>query len=138
MIYQNTRGMTLEIREHGCYFMSLINLAIRYTQQTITPMEIVARFREFKNAGYIGTDSYIINPEMILKKMGFSAEYVGKFPAGYNTKPNQAEILLFRNGEIDHFVVGDGKGHVSYDPWAPHSQTATYGELIGKRIFNIP
>lgn len=57
--------------------------------------------------------------------------------ADYQPLPEEMEILRFERQTTGttyaHFVVGDGKGGVSYDP-LDLSQTVAQGRLVSKRI----
>ena len=50
------------------------------------------------------------------------------------TRKNEIEILRFESSYGSHFVVGDGGGHVAYDPWGV-SRAVRQGRIESKRIF---
>jgi len=80
---------------------------------------------------------YVQDPTGLAKWVGWNAMYTGKHEdPDYVCKEGEAEILLFTHGKYSHFVVGNGSGVVTYDPWGV-SICATEGELKSKRIFKL-
>jgi len=139
MMYQRSPGMRPEIKEYGCYFMSLIEAAAkRRTDYLFTVEAINAIYDTCVFNGWMREDCYIIDPAAILKTCGIAAVYKGKFPHNRVCGDDEFEILhyTYRPKSWHHFVGGNGFGMVAYDPWGI-SLTATQGQLVSKRIFKV-
>ena len=137
MIYQRSPGMRPEIREYGCYFMSLIEAAAkRQPHNLFTVGAINELYERAVLADAMRVDCYILDPAAILNLAGLSADYKGKFPHNRVCGDDEFEILHWRYAPENwhHFTGGDGFGFVSYDPWGI-SITATRGQLVSKRLF---
>lgn len=139
MILQRDPRMREEIKKNGCYLMSLLYLANKLANVPLSA-ELIAGdlFDVFVSSGWMTDECYVLNPDRILRYFGVEAEYTGT-----HEKPerlcahDEVEILFFRHPTAGgHFVVGDGAGHVAYDPWGV-SRSATEGTLESKRIFRV-
>jgi hypothetical protein len=87
--------------------------------------------------GYVEEDAYIRDPEAVFDFMGLPVYYYDQhLPPTQDCQPHEIEILMFQRGNWKHFVAGDGKGHVAYDPYGI-SRAVTEGRLVSKRIFKI-
>ena len=139
MILQRDLRLRQPIRDHGCYFMSLLFLANKYanTQMSIQKINNAIYYGAIQQ-GYMTAQCYIEKPGEFLKWMGWSAKYMGKHETpDYVCGPGEAEILYFYHPEAGgHFTVGNGAGIVTYDPWGV-SRSATAGILKSKRIFTF-
>lgn len=137
MILQRDTRLRVPIREHGCYYMSLLYLMNKFTNYPLSVQKINGQiYFGAIQQGHMTSQCYIQDPSGLLKWLGWRATYTGEHETpDYECGPNEAEILYFYHPEVGgHFVVGDGKGHVAYDPWGV-SRTATAGVLKSKRIF---
>jgi len=119
----------------GCYFLSLVYLAEKYTENFI---DSARAYAECFKAGWMLQDCYILDPAAILKHLTGEKWGWSKEPADYETKPGELEILLYErnNGSkpVSHFVVGDGSGGLGWDPYGT-SRTVAEGKVASKRIF---
>jgi hypothetical protein len=139
MILQRDIRLRKPIREMGCYYLSLLFLANKYTNCPLTVRDINSTlFFRFIQMGWMDANCFIKNPGAILQDMKFYAAYTGRHePPTYQCAKNECEILRFEHPDsFGHFVVGDGSGNVAYDPWGV-SRAATEGELYSKRIFRF-
>lgn len=125
----------LEIGKYGCYFLSIVEAAERKTGNY---MPIMSTFLDMKRRGYIGEESYILAPDKILTMLTGKAYTVRHEAKDYRAKEGEIEILRYewrRKGEVSaHFVLGDGKGRVAYDP-LDGANTVKNGVVESKRIF---
>lgn len=117
--------------EYGCYFLSVVKVAEEITGKRIDAVEAFCRFRDKK---YLDEEATMLNPDGILSELTGKKFSVHRETADYKTAKNEHEILLFANGKYQHFVLGNGKGEVVYDPLGK-SNTVANGSLIAKRIF---
>jgi len=139
MILQRDRRLRVPIKEHGCYYMSLLFLMNKYTNYSLTTQKINGEiYFGAIQQGFMTSQCYIQDPSGLLKWLGWGAKYGGKHETpDYRCGRDEAEILYFYHPEVGgHFVVGDGAGHVAYDPWGV-SRAATAGVLKSKRIFRF-
>ena len=139
MILQRDDRLRFEIREYGCYYMSLLYLANKYTNAPLSVERINGPlYFGAIQQGAMNTFCFIQDPDAILAACGWKAKYTGVHePPEYFCKENECEILRFEHGKQSHFVVGDGHSHVTYDPMGV-SETVRHGRLMSKRIFRLP
>lgn len=129
----------IALGESGCYFFSLAYLAEKVSQGKIDVFEAFDRARALR---YVRPDCFIYEAGKLLtflsgKEWTFSHE-----AADYHAKDGELEILRFEwtnkpGVTLGHFVVGDGLGHVEYDPMseAGLSPVVKNGKRVSKRIF---
>lgn len=141
MIFQTTSGIRHEVREFGCYYMSILWHAARMDPEgvflTVHDINHVV-YAKFLQEGWMNKDCYVMYPEKMFGYLGRKVVYKGKFPNDRVCADGEIEILKWElpsRGWV-HFVAGDGFGNVTYDPWGI-SETATRGRLHSKRIFEV-
>lgn len=144
MILQTDPTFPEEIHAFGCYFMSVIFLASGITGKVRKADEILAIFKAAKVAGILGKECYVQDPLGLFRLLGVRMSAAVK--AGADTMPEDGcfEVLHFHrdadtpkgqgNAVHDHFVVGDGRSAVVYDPLGG-SNTVRFGFLENKRVF---
>jgi hypothetical protein len=99
-------------------------------------------FETFAKKGYIDEECTILRPNALLDFLEYPATIViengtHKLPPGRDCSKIETEILYFRYDGQGHFVRGDGRGDVTYDPWG-FSNAVKHGRLVSKRIFRRP
>ena len=119
----------------GCYFLSIIHLAEYCTKERIDAIEA---FLISLSADNVKQDCFVVRPHSILSDFSGVKWGMKKTVAEYTCAPEELEILRYERQDVGalvgHFVVGDGKGGVSYDPYGD-SRTVREGKLISKRVF---
>lgn len=139
MILQRDPRMRWQIREYGCYLMSLIWWANKLHNLPVTAGLINEDlYTLFQRRGWMDEECYVKDPVAILNHLGVDVGEVRKEAPSYTATKDEIEVLFFKHDERgwSHFTAGDGEGHVTYDPWGV-STTATEGELVSKRIFTF-
>lgn len=138
MILQRDTRLKKEIKKDGCYYMCLLYFANKYTNTPLSTSRINGTlYFKFIQNKWMEVNCFIHSPGDILRSMGLKADYTGKHERpDYPCKANEIEILYFKGPAGGHFVCGDGRGHVTYDPWGV-SRAVTEGELVSKRIFRL-
>lgn len=146
MILQISDDLDKDFHAYGCYEMSLLHLINKIANVTFTPAKIRNLHRLFVNRGWVRHDDeykcYILNPTSIMGYFGITAQTLvlngtHRISPDHRCTKDQVEIQFWkRPGEIGHFVVGDGHGHVAYDPMGS-SLSVKYGALLNKRVFRI-
>jgi hypothetical protein len=138
MILQRDIRLRKEIKEDGCYLMCLLYIANKYTNTPLSPQRINGTlWYKFLQDKFLDANCFIRDPGGILRAMGLKADYTGVHEKPtYPCKANEVEILYFEGPAGGHFVCGDGRGNVTYDPWGV-SRAVTEGRLVSKRIFRL-
>ena len=127
------------IGESGCYFLSILKLASQ--QPSAYPDSIgygLGMYWTAIDKGWMQDDCLVTDPAALLTFASGTGWTFAKQERDYIPKPGELEILRFEVEKTGitytHFVVGDGKGCVAWDPW-PGSLTVRNGKLMSKRIF---
>lgn len=121
------------IKKWGCYFISIYNLVEKITGVKQQDHWIVYKLVEALGKGYVDQQTTVLNPGALAEIFGKKLAFLGKQPADYVTKKDEHEILMFEKPGHVHFVLGDGKGNVLFDPLTNHDMKPYV--LKSKRIF---
>lgn len=129
--------------ETGCYFFSILRLAEMEQALFHDPLyEAEIALSE----GTMGADCFVKDAGRLLSSttrqrwMCLKAGPGHDLPIDYALKPGEREILRFElfvapdSPPLAHFVVGNGRNQVEWDPW-PESRTVASGRLVSRRIF---
>lgn len=126
----NVQTIAKRLGESGCYFISLLRLV---KSENIA----ISLYRQALHEGFIDADCFVRDPAGVLRLAAGGRWSVRHEDAEYQPKSDELEILRFERqttgATLAHFVVGDGKGGVAYDP-LDLSQTVVQGRLVSKRI----
>lgn len=122
--------------EEGCYILSLVHLGERITHERI---DAIAIFLEGMQQDLVQSNCLVVDAAGLLSMMtGVQWKKTYQTP-DYRPKEGELEILRFERktgaGTLRHYVVGDGRGLVVYDPLGD-SKTVRSGKLESKRIFS--
>ena len=135
MILQRDERLKKQIQDEGCYFMSILFLVNKYTNIKLSTEFINQIFDVLVSVKAMSPDCYILDPEDIFNYLGMDVEYTDQHEAPTRLcEDDEIEILYFFGPAGGHFVAGDGRGNVTYDPWGV-SRAVTDGRLVSKRIF---
>lgn len=122
--------------EAGCYFLCLVHLAEVLTHERIDAIPILL---EAEEKGIVGKDCLIYDAAQVMGLLTGVIWEKRYEDAGYQVKPGELEVRRYEKksgeGTLAHFVVGDGNGHIEYDPLG-FSRTVRDGKLASKRIFS--
>lgn len=142
MILQTHSELIAAVKKYGCYFMSLLFLANKHGGVDLDPRRIMQLYSDAIGRQLMDESCYIKDPGGILFLAGLRATYSQRHdPPDYLCDSDEIEILKFERprepeGTWKHFVVGDGRGHVAYDPFGC-SKTVAEGVLKTKRVFEL-
>ena len=114
----------------GCYFLSLVHLAEDFLSLRL---DAIKAYESALLAKAIREDCYVLDPARVLALLTGYDWTVEHRPASAATAPGELEILRYGLGDAAHFVVGDGRGRVAWDPYGD-SKTVREGVLASKRI----
>jgi hypothetical protein len=135
MILQTDKRLNEQINKYGCYFMSILFLANKYIGLQLSTTSIISVYNQSVKLGIMESNCFINDPDNIFKNLGMEAEYTQRHePPKRRCKDNEIEILCLKYPTYNHFVVGDGKGNIAYNPMG---KTADGYYLKSKRIFKI-
>src|SRR6056297_650505 len=135
MILQRDTRLRQELQEYGCYLMSIFYLVNKYTNFPFDTDMIDRLYVKLHKHGLIDEECTILNPEAIFGELKMDVKYTDRHePPERVTRKNEIEILRFESSYGSHFVVGDGHGHLAYDPWGC-SRAVRHGRIESKRIF---
>lgn len=125
-----TQLVCKKIGDSGCYFISLLRLV---KSENVA----ISLYRQALHEGFIDADCFVRDPAGVLRLAAGGRWSVRHEGADYQPKLDELEILRFERqttgATYAHFVVGDGAGHVIYDPLG-NSRTVAEGQLVSKRI----
>lgn len=127
--------------EAGCYFFSILRIAEVVTGNNIDAM---VEYNTAFAMGDIEQDCFVNRPAELLSRLTGGKWAVMKGPADAPVPAGAMEILRFERVDnstgkqlvTGHFVLGDGKGGVAFDPYGD-SKTVREGHLVSKRIFAL-
>lgn len=126
----NVQEICKALGESGCYFISLLKAVGK-------EYDALQLFKMALGQGLVDEDCFVKNPSAVLSLATGGTWSVRHEGPTYVPKAGEMEILRFeRKATLKtyaHFVVGDGRGNVSYDPLGK-SMTVQAGTLQSKRI----
>jgi len=126
------------IGKTGCYFLSIVHLAEKYTGKYI---DAYLAYTSALKSKVMKEDCFVLDPAALLRMLTGVAWSVTKEAATYEPTKNDLVILYYERIDdstmeskvYGHFVVGGNDG-VEYDPYGD-SLTVRKGTLKSKRIF---
>jgi hypothetical protein len=133
MILQTNPALPEIIRKYGCGLMCIIWHSARLSGCTISGIaDILDIYNESVSHGAMDANCFIRNWDAVFSAAGLGTEYTGRHePADRDCRGTEIEILRFPG----HFVAGDGRGNVTYDPWGV--SRAISQPMRSKRIFKV-
>lgn len=152
MVYQfdpelNPNGKTF-IKEWGCYFCDLLKIAEDQHGRKFGSSEVYAIYLAAMQTGIVQKEEWedgkpkdgctVYDPDALLKLAGGKGTVRKVDGASYQCAPNEKQILQFHNPRTGyyHFVVGDGKGKVTWDS-LENSVTVREGMIVSQRIVKV-
>jgi hypothetical protein len=144
VIINRPQKLAKMIGETGCYALCLVKKA-----QDIVghPLDVLSLIDVAMQCGFIVDDKglYVKYPDAFMRLCSGIAWSVEKAGSGHTlpleTRPKDDgfEVLRYEREvlpgqEPAHFVLGDGRGAVAWDPYGT-SETISKGKLASKRIF---
>jgi hypothetical protein len=132
------------IQQYGCHLLAecfLINrfnvpMSIEIIEQAISALQMVVA-PNGKPA--IDTRMTINDPDALVKHFGLLYSSWARIEGpGYLCKPWEQELQEWRRAGVNfsHWVAGDGKGNVAYDPEG-YSKSVASGQILRQKIFTI-
>ena len=135
-IFQITQGIDQWLQHYGCSFFSVLFLL----GMDLTIAEINGIYYDGRPKIYNEKDQllWIAFAQFLNSKYETHLEYQGWRDRNYVPKEGEKEILHFYISDEypDHFVIGDGKGNVAWDPMN-NDVAKDSGKLIDKRLFSV-
>lgn len=142
MIYQNDPRLPAPIHFYGCYLLSLCERISNSFGLFFDERLVLNTLTKGQAEGWIDFQITLMQPQKICDYIAGSGKvlFMGKYPASYFSQDNEKEICCWHKegASFNHFVSGNGRGVVVYDPWNEHgSDSVKNGTLISKRIYRI-
>ena len=140
-VYQNLPGVVETCHEVGCYFSCLFHYRDLIGLPTSIDL-LNSMWSDAFNKGILDSGYNIIDPNSLCQLMEIPLQYIdGHFPPSTPLDSTIYRILcLFRNSNgFHHFVQGNDKNSIFYDPITPYSLTAKAPETIvdSLRLYKI-
>lgn len=142
MISQNHPQLMAPANEYGCYLMSIAwHLWAQGVKEWTTDL-LNAFVTSCIEHDYCTPQLFVNVPSGCFFVGGLKVSYRDEWTSrDYRCRPDELEILRWTrprpDGEWVHFVAGNGRGVVTYDPWHGGARTVRDGVLADKRIFRV-
>jgi hypothetical protein len=141
VICQNDVRLPERVHHFGCYYVALNERLTTLFDLPFTVDGLLDCLLWGEANGSIDDRVTMADPQAICDHVvgRGRVRYWGKFPATRWCEDREFEILVFhRDGaSFSHYVSGNGRGVVIYDPWFGGSLSVKKGRLVGKRIYRI-
>ncbi len=136
MIRQYDKKLSKDMNKDGCAFLSLAYFSEKITLQKWDSILLVALWNKAKSMDVIDKENIIQEWDTLAKMFGLNYDYLGWKEKDFVCNKDQFEICAWYNPrtKFTHFVVGNGKGKVEWDPLEV-SVTVREGHLDSKRVF---
>ena len=132
----------LSLGESGCYFLSMLWLSEMAKGRQ---WNVVAEFADMKALGYVGEDGYVLDASaaftLLMHERWECVKAGDTHPLllNYQLKKEEREVLRYEYTDTAgkthaHFVAGDGRGGVAFDPMGT-SESVKQGRVVSRRIF---
>ena len=139
-----------ELTPYGCHFMAELFMLNKLANIELSIGIILAALNALraKPSSYqppdaqdtvyvIGSQCTINNPDDVVSYFELSFVKGCRMEApDYQCQPGEQELLEWQRPGWTHWVTGDGKGNVAYDPEG-YSVTVREGSLVAKKIFTV-
>jgi len=141
-----------EMNLYSCHFMAELFMLNKIGNIELSVGIILAALNTFRaqKASYqgehpdpanpvyvIGPQCTINNPDDIVSHFELSFAKGCRMEApDYECRAGEQELLQWERPGWTHWVTGDGKGNVAYDPEG-YSVTVREGSLVAKKIFTV-
>ena len=149
MVYQFDPELGPFLKEWGCYFCSLLRIVEEQTGKKFGAQETRAIYIASMMTGIISKEVYdengkpldgctVLDPDTLIHIAGGKGTVRKVDGSGYQVATGESQVLRFHNPRTGfaHFVVGDGKGKVKWDP-LESSVTVREGQIVDQRIIKI-
>ena len=133
---QSAQTKALALGKEGCYFFSLLYIA---EEEGAGPLDVLRVFDEAIASGFVKNNGYVENPSLLMTMLTGAKWDVFKAGPGHNIgldyalKPGEREVLRYEWNDLAHFVVGNGRQGIAYNPY-PGSLPVVRGRLMSRRI----
>lgn len=144
---QNDSAFPLQYQKSGCYAQVIAKIAWDEEAFSGDPRKMIESVIQSAYKGGIVDGEYtVLYPDRLFCLYGLWTAYTDRWePASYVCAADEREALrMFYDGDPAlsdddkyHFLQGDGKSNVVWDPWEGGSVTAAKGVVLDKRVFKI-
>ncbi|WP_434757163.1 DUF261 domain-containing protein (plasmid) [Borrelia puertoricensis] len=133
-ITQNNPNLVSEVRQWGCYFLSLHYYVSVFKKLQFSVLDINRNYHNFVKSGCMRSNCYILNPCAVLRRFDISASVRWEGPA-YRCLDGEFEIseVKIKNTPGYHFIATDSSS-VLYDSLSLRERGREYN-VTSKRVF---
>lgn len=136
------------MKEWGCFVCSILRLAEDIRGKKFGATEAYSVYLAAMQTGIVQKEEWkdgkekdgctVYDPDALLKLAGGQGKFRKVDGASYQCAANEKQILLFHNPGtgVYHFVVGDGKGNVVWDPYE-RSKTVREGKIVSQWVLTV-
>ncbi|WP_434757222.1 DUF261 domain-containing protein (plasmid) [Borrelia puertoricensis] len=133
-ITQNNPNLVSEVRQWGCYFLSLHYYVSVFKKLQFSVLDINRNYHNFVKSGCMRSNCYILNPCAVLRRFDISASVRWEGPA-YRCLDGEFEIseVKIKNTPGYHFIATNSSS-VLYDSLSLRERGREYN-VTSKRVF---
>ncbi|UPA18528.1 DUF261 domain-containing protein [Borrelia puertoricensis] len=133
-ITQNNPNLVSEVRQWGCYFLSLHYYVSVFKKLQFSVLDINRNYHNFVKSGCMRSNCYILNPCAVLRRFDISASVRWEGPA-YRCLDGEFEIseVKIKNTPGYHFIATN-LSSVLYDSLSLKERGREYN-VTSKRVF---
>lgn len=133
-MYQDNPGFNDQIQKYGCLFFCYLHAASMITGRQWDVESIEQKYIEYVHNRWMLPTCDVKKPDLILGDCKITLDGWVRFESvGYTPTRFEQEILRFSVPRHTHFVLGNNKSSVLYDPLLA-SNTVRNGSLNRKTI----
>lgn len=133
---QTDNELPFEVRKWGCYLLCALYVLCEEKKRDMCYPLIKLAYYLGKQNGYIESGCFVSNLWGVYEELHYgNLKKDIKWGTKAETCPKGAyELLFYKWNNLGHFVVGNGKGGILYDPMGEASVVMKNGKLSSKRF----
>lgn len=134
----------IQFKDKGCALFCITEWAVKKGYYVFEREKYLYSCEDWKTRGIIDNECTVLNWNLLCKELNLPYEIVienGTHKLIRPPLPNEIQIMYLKHLELGykHFVNGDNRDNVIYDPLGESNTAKAYyehkGILIGRRIF---
>lgn len=149
MYTQRCEELDGDIQTDGCALVAAAHLVTCYRPRDyIGPEELNHVYKAAIESGIMEPKAYMVEWGGVFELLGLKVDYLGHKGRNYECADDEIELVKWTLSvphegiNWTHFVVGDGQGRTTFDPWGATqgyrtSRTVAEGVRDSKRVFRL-
>jgi hypothetical protein len=132
---QTDQRLNPKIQKYGCTMLS----SLWFKDEDLSPHAVNTIYDVLLAHGMINENCKILSWALFLPKIDPTFTFVRKAGYDYVTEDDEREILKYHLSNIneDHFVAGNGKSMILFDPMNRLDIIQKYGSFVEKVIIKV-